>query len=177
MIGDFCGPRTFASLASFSVHSIFQFCHIISLCAARLPSWSQGRNQIQTADQWAATYNQRWKNLADQVDQDVGKSMLNSHCPAGGSGCARLLQCRCDGIGSARDPVDISSKISKISDVQLASTVWPTWCPILYTWRYMTFLDSPACNCLTVSCALWVLEDTEWWVKTWHPECKICNGE
>ena len=43
----------------------------------------------------------------------------------------------------------------------------------IYTWRCIHFLDSPACNSLTVSCVLWVLEDTEWWVKTWHPECTI----
>lgn len=37
MIGDVCGPRTFASLASFSVHSIFQFCHIIKVCSSGKP--------------------------------------------------------------------------------------------------------------------------------------------
>ena len=94
----------------------YQFCHIIKVCLNgkplspdsppgakagikfRLPAHWAAKNVLQ----WAATYNQRWKSIADQ---DVGKSMLNSHCPAGGSGCARLLQCRCDGIGSARDPV------------------------------------------------------------------------
>ena len=186
MIGDVCGPRTFASLASFSVHSIFQFCHIIKVCSSgkplsilspdsppgakagirfRLPFLSS-KKRFAMSIPGIPTIN--GSNIADQdvVSACLTHTVLQEAADVHGSCNAGATASEVPGILLE---VGLRQFLEDLEDLRCAARIDSLTHMMsnfilyiyIYTWRCIHFLDTPACNSLTVSCVLWVLEDTE----------------